>query len=122
MADFQTQGSYAHDDLFAGEFPRVTRKETLVSGQNLTRGAVVGKITTGGKLALSLSGAADGSQTPFAILAEDCDASGGDKDCLIYLSGEFNEAALTIGTAHTADSIRDGLRDKSIYLKTNVAK
>jgi hypothetical protein len=92
------------------------RSITLISGQNLVRGAVLGKITASGKYNLSLSAAVDGSQTPDLILAEDCDASGGDKPALAYSRGDFNENALTIGTAHTAASIREGLRAKGIVL------
>lgn len=120
-AYFGTQGSYAPDTLLAGEFPRVTAVGTIASGQNLTQGAVLGKITASGKFVLSLSGAVDGSETPDAILAEDCDASAADRKAVVYLSGEFNTTALTIGTGHTAASIKDGLRARGIYLKSNLA-
>lgn len=73
-----------------------------------------------GKYVLSLAAATDGSEVPAAVLAEDCDATGGDTKAPIYLSGELNELALTFGTGHTADSVRQGLRDRSIFLKTNV--
>ena len=35
-------------------------------------------------------------------------------------SGWFNELALVLGTAHTADSIREGLRVKGIHLSKNL--
>ena len=113
---FTSQDSYEPDRLFAGEFPRADRKVTIDSGQTLTRGAVLGKITGSGNYTLSLSGAGDGSQVPEAILAEDVDASGGDADGLIYETGDFAEDALTLGASHTIASIRDGLRDKSIFM------
>ncbi|TWA76441.1 bacteriophage lambda head decoration protein D [Azospirillum brasilense] len=109
--------SYAPDLLLAGDFPRMTRSVTLVSGQNLVRGAVLGKITASGKYVLSASAASDGSQTPVAVLMDDCDASGGDKTVGIYESGEFLGTALTLGAGHTLASIRDGLRDLSIYIR-----
>lgn len=115
-----SQGTFVNDNLFAGEQPVQTRKVTLVSGQNLTRGALLGRITTGGKYTLSLSAAGDGSNTPRAILAHDVDASGGDKDALVYEAGDFNELAVTFGTAHTADTVRDGLRGLGIYLHKNL--
>jgi hypothetical protein len=108
--------SFQPDRLIAGDTPIVTRAVTLLSGQNLTRGSVIGRITSGGKYILSLSAASDGSQTPDLILAEDCDASAGDKTALAYVTGEFNESALVIGTAHTAATIREGLRVKGIHL------
>lgn len=110
------------DRLIAGDAVHlVTRQITLISGQNLARGSVLGKITASGKYNLSLSAAGDGSQTPDAILAEACDASGGDKTTIAYFAGVFNEAALNIGTAHTADSIREGLRGKDIHLVKAIA-
>lgn len=120
-AGYTSQGVENDDNLFAGEFPRVTRKVTVISGQNLTRGALLGRITASDKYNLSLSAAADGSQTPRAILAHDVDASGGDKEAIVYESGEFNLAAMTIGTAHTAATVADGLRGLGIYLRTNYA-
>ena len=109
--------AYDPNDIVAGNSHLLTsRKITLISGQNLTRGAVLGKITASGKYNLSLSGAADGSQTPDLILAEDTDASAADKDTIAYYRGDFIEEKLTIGTGHTADSIREGLRVKGISL------
>lgn len=113
--------STTHDALIAGDYPVVTEGATLISGQNLTRGALLGKITASSKLTLSLSAAGDGSETPTLILLEDCDASAGDKECLVGLSGEYNSDAMTFGTGHTAASVKDGLRDLGIYLKTAVA-
>lgn len=121
-AEFRTEGTYAPDKLIAGNAHLlVGRKVTIVSGQNLTRGAVLGKITASGKYNLSLSGASDGSQTPDLILAENCDASSGDKVALAYARGDFNASALTLGTAHTVASITEGLRAKGITLIPAVA-
>lgn len=105
-------------NLFAGDFPRVTDSVTLISGQNLARGAVLGRITASGKYTLSLSASSDGSQTPVAILADAVDASGGDKAAPVYLTGEINSAALTFGTGHTAASAKPGLRALGLFLKT----
>jgi hypothetical protein len=98
----------------------VTRQVTLISGQNLVRGAVLGRITTGGKYNLSLSAAGDGSQTPDLILAQDTNASAGDRVTIAYERGDFNVAALTLGAGHTAASIREGLRAKGITLHNPV--
>jgi len=115
-ASFST-ASRGEDKLIAGNAHLLnSRKVTLISGQNLVRGAVLGKITTGGKYNLSLSAASDGSQTPDLILAEDCDASGGDKEALAYSRGDFNVNALTLGASHTVASITEGLRAKGIVL------
>ncbi|MBX6382086.1 MAG: head decoration protein [Microbispora sp.] len=116
--------TFTPDRLIAGvNIGPVTEDATLVSGQNLTRGAVLGRITASGKLTLSTSAANDGSETPYAILAEDTDASGGDKTCTVYVAGEFNANALTFGTGHTATTAATvaALRDAGIYLKNPVA-
>lgn len=120
-AQFSTEGTFTPDDLIAGDFPVRTRKVTLISGQNVVRGAVLGIITASGKYNLSLAAAGDGSNTPRAIAAEDVDATGGDKDLVVYISGDFNETKLTFGTGHTAASTREGLRDQNIYLTKPVA-
>lgn len=51
------------------------------------------------------------------ILAQDVDATFAD----VYIKGEFNERALTLGAGHTADSIRDALADLDIILRGSVA-
>lgn len=108
---------YDPDRLIAGN-PHLLAgvKVTIILGENLTRGAVLGKITASSKYNLSLSAAVDGSEVPDLILAEDCDATAGDKEALAYRRGDFNINALTIGTAHTAASITEGLRDKGVLL------
>ena len=116
-ASFKTEGAYVPDSLIAGNAHLlVARTVTIVTGQNLVRGAVIGKITSGGKYQLSLSAAADGSQVPDLILGEDCDATSADKPALAYSRGDFNANALTLGTAHTVASITEGLRAKGIAL------
>ncbi len=104
-------------NLFAGEFPRSMLTVTIESGQNLTAGAVLGKIDSSGKFVLSLAAAGDGSETPIAILAEDCDASSADVEATAYFSGDFAQAALTLGTGHTVASILWGLVARQIYLR-----
>lgn len=109
--------AYTPKDIVGGNAHHlVSRQITLISGQNLERGAVLGKITASGKYTLSLSEAVDGSETPDLILVEDTDASAGDVVCVAYERGDFIEDNLTIGTGHTADSIREGLRSKGITL------
>ena len=118
---FSTE-TFTPDLLIAGSnIGIITRDITLASGQNLTRGALLGKITATSKYILSLSGASDGSQVPTAILVHDTNATAGDQKTAIYESGEFNAAALTLGTAHTIASVRDGLRDLGIHLKAIVS-
>lgn len=74
-----------------------------------------------GKYLLSAAAAIDGSAVPDVVLAEDGDASAGDKTALAYTRGDFNERALTLGAGHTAASIREGLRAKGIVLIPSTA-
>ncbi len=119
-ASFQSD-AYDPDRLLAGNAHLLNgEKVTIITGQNLLRGAVIGKITASSKYNLSLSAAVDGSEVPDLILAEDCDASGGDKEALAYMRGDFNSNRITIGTAHTLASIKEGLRVKGIILIDSV--
>ncbi len=68
------------------------------------------------KYELAAAAATDGSEVPDAILADDCDASAGDAECLVYEDGVFNASRLTFGTGHTKDTVRDTLRAKGIVL------
>lgn len=120
---FATEGTYSPDNLLADAPVKHWLEDvTIVSGAGvLARGTVLGKITTGGKYQTSASAAGDGSETPRAILAKDVDATSGDVVAPVYIAGGFNQRALTIGTGHTADSIREGLRSFNIYISKTVS-
>lgn len=60
---------------------------TVVSGQNLLAGTVVGKITASGKYTAYDNDAVDGSQTAAGVLLFAVDASGGDKKGVILARG-----------------------------------
>lgn len=106
----------AAKNLFAGDFPIVTRKVTIPAGAALSQGAVLGKITASGKYVLSVAAAGDGSEAPKAVLAEDVAASGSDREAIVYLTGQYIPGALTFGAGHTAASTRDALRLFSIFV------
>jgi hypothetical protein len=91
-------------------------KVTLVSGQNVAQGALLGRITTGGKYALSAAAASDGSQTPVAIAGHAVDASGGDQEILVHLTGRFSASRMVFGAGHTAASTREALAARGIQL------
>lgn len=115
-----TLDNFNHDHLFAGGIqPVVTDALTLKSGQSYVRGTVIGLVTATGEATIVNSTATDGSQTSYAILAEDVDATAAAKSAAVYLTGEFNENALTFGGTDTADTHRVALRKIGIFLKTN---
>jgi len=117
---------YTPDNLIAGTTQTVTDVVTIAQGAALKRGAVLGKITDGGKYVLSATlqsdgttAVSDGSEIPYAILAQDCDASGGDvTNVAVYVKGEFNENVLSFGNGHDASSVKAPLRDAGIYIKS----
>lgn len=63
----------------------ISREEVTIAtaAGALKAGTVLGKITSGGKYVPYDNDATDGSQTAFAILFADCDASGGDKKATV---------------------------------------
>lgn len=112
-----TSDAFVPDRLIAGNAHLLSaRAITVLSGQNLTRGAVLGKITASGKYVLSTAAANDGSQVPDLVLAQDVNATAGDAPGLAYERGDFTAGALTLGAGHTVASIRDTLRGKGITL------
>jgi hypothetical protein len=113
--------AYAPDRLIAGLTQQVTWNGILITGQNLKRGAVVGKITASAKLTLSLSASSDGSQVPYGVMLDDYDATAADAANVgVIVKGEVNENALILGTGHTLATIREGLRDQGLYLVPTV--
>jgi hypothetical protein len=116
-----TEGVFTTDQLLAGNPSLlVGRVVTIAAGQNLLRGAVLGKITASNKYALSASAANDGSQAPDLILAEHCDATGGDRTAMAYSRGDFNANRVTLGAGHTVASVTEPLRVKGIALLPSV--
>lgn len=88
---------------FAGDTPAVvTLPATLITGQNLVAGTVLGRITASGKYTGWTAGAADGSQVGAAVLCHDIDATAADKACEVYVAGCFNIDWLTFAGAPTA--------------------
>jgi hypothetical protein len=118
---FQTEGTFTPDHLRAGDFPVRTAVVTIAAGAAHVRGELLGKITADGNYDLSASAAADGSEAPVAILAEDADATDGAVEAVVYITGDFNSNAMTFGTGHTADSVRDALAAQSIFIEPAVA-
>lgn len=118
---FGTEGTYSPDNLIAGDAPLRAEDVTIENGQNLTRGAVLGKVTGSGEYKLSATAAGDGSETPVAILAKDTDASGGAVEAPVYIAGDFNERSLTLGTGHTLASVKAAFLGTPIFIQPSVA-
>ncbi len=114
------QDVFIPDLLIGGDMKIVTRTRTITGGAYYKRGSVLGLITATGKYTLSASAAADGSQTPVEILADDVDTSGGDQLGGTYVMGEFDENAVVLGAGITLAAARTALELKNIYLKSAI--
>ncbi len=107
-----------------GGHPTITTGITIAStgtAVDYAAGAVLGKITSGGKYALHDDGSSDGSQlvAGLVLLAEDVTIpASGDMVTVAYIHGEFKEAELswhaTADAACKAAAII-GLTAKGIY-------
>jgi hypothetical protein len=104
-----TEGKYPGEFMFSEGNGRIARDVgTLISGQNLVAGSVLGKITASGKWTMVAPAAGDGSEVARAILFAAVDASGGDKPCVLITriaevnQAELNFAALNGGQITTA--------------------
>lgn len=119
MSHSLTEQEFTYDSLIVADFPIVTENATIITGQNLSRGCPLGKITASGKLTQLDSSASDGSQNPYAILVDDTDASAADKTAAVYLSGAFNENVVDdyLVTGDTIADFKDSFRAIGIYIK-----
>lgn len=112
-APYDPTGMLIHDDV-----PRLIEVVTLLSGQNLPAGRMIGKITTGGKYKEALAASNDGSQllSQCAFLLEACDASGGDRQCRAVVLGSLDAFKLSFGTGFTLPAVKDYLAHAGLRL------
>lgn len=116
MVGMVSESNFDPNGLVVNGPPIFGEAVTIVSGQTLLAGDLLGQITSGGKYKKSLTASNDGSEVPSAILAEDCDASGGDKTAWVYYCGGFAEDKIRYGSAHTAATTRKALAQKGIFI------
>jgi len=96
--------------------------QDFVAGEGFDITVTLAAPANNGKYKMSLSAASDGSAAVKCILAEDCDASLGDKVTIAHFGGVYDENALIYGTGHTAASVREELRDLGIKLQSSIAR
>lgn len=96
-----------------------SRPVTILSGQNLKRGAVVGRITASDKYTLCVAGASDGSQVPAAVVAGDVDASSADTTAPAYFEAEVIGEQLVLDASWTLDTLDAAFRvaGSQIYVR-----
>jgi hypothetical protein len=73
-----------------------------------------------GKLVICDSTNLNGSEKPYAVLLEDCNATSADKTCLIGLTGEYNSTFMTFGGTDVLATHFEACEKKGIYIKTGV--
>jgi len=94
----------------------ITDSVILEKGQNLKRGAVLGRKDSG-KYKLSDKNAYDGSKIPCAILLEDADATDADKNVPVLLLGVVDGNELIFDDSWDKDELKFELRKMSIFVK-----
>lgn len=76
---------------------------------------------SGGKYKKAVKSNTDGSQFPVAILVDDADATAGDVNCGIYLTGEFNVNKMTYDTSYSVEDLKQEFRRIGIFIKSAVS-
>lgn len=85
---------------------------TVVSGQNLLAGTVVGIVTASGKYAAYDNDAVDGTATAVGVLFADCDASAGDQlATFVVRDAELVKDKLVWGSGVTTDGEKTAAYD-----------
>lgn len=115
-----TVSTFTPDNLIVDDVDMVTDVGTIVSGQGLlARGTVLGKITASGKLAICDKAASGtGCNVPFAVLANETDATSADKTATVYIMGAFNASSLIFAAGTVVADVKDLARDKNMYFRT----
>ena len=87
----------------------------MEAGAVYPMGAALGKVTASGLCKLVNSAATDGSQTFYAILGEDVDATAVNSAGAAFLTGQFIRDALTFGGSDTWQTHNDAARALNIF-------
>jgi hypothetical protein len=114
---------YIPDNLFGGHImPKVDDSLVVASGQGvLARGTLLGLVTATGKAKVVSKSASDGSEKVYAVLAENVDTTNGDVLAPVYLTGEFNENALTVAEGDTVADHKASARAVGIFIKSTLS-
>ena len=91
---YEAPNSYSREDV------------TVLSGQNLAAGTVVGRVTASGKIAAYTPGASDGTQNAMGVLVTGVNASAADATGVIIARHAItvDKTGLVWGAAVTTDT------------------
>lgn len=95
MPDLGVNSETTSAKSILGGHPPIHIPITLLAGQNLAAGHVLGKITASGKYSGYDDDLADGLEVARAILVNDVDASLADENTIAYVHGDFHLAGLS---------------------------
>jgi hypothetical protein len=109
----QTESNYTAEFLLSEGNGSISREEvTIVSGQDLKAGTVLGKITASGKMTAYDDDNGDGSSAAVGILYADIDASAGDvKGTMVARLAEVITGKLIFAGTNDAGDITAGKAD-----------
>jgi hypothetical protein len=119
-----TEGTHAGEFIVTEANGHMSREKiTVVSGQDLAAGAVLGKITASGKYTAVAPAASDGSESAAGILYEAVDASGGDESGVAILrDAEVNNEELGWGSLNAGQktTAKSQLKTLGIFVRDAV--
>lgn len=114
-------GEMTRDNLFTSTYVKqIVVSGTLASGQGkLARGTVVALDAATNKL--SILGTDGDTLIPYGVLCDEVDATAEDAVGTLYMTGQFNKAALIVkeGYTLTAEDIAK-LRNAGIFIENTV--
>lgn len=109
--------TFTPSQLEAGDFPIVMDSGVIAVGQLLSRGAVLGQVTTSGEYVLCKAAAEDGSQSPKVILDQDVDTTDGAKSAPLRLTGQVLGSQLSLGDGLTLAAAKAALRPLCLFIR-----
>lgn len=123
--DGETLGTLVLPDTVGGSavftHDQITFKITDGTTNFILTDAFTVTVTIGPRQVILLDKAAtDGSSVPYAILAEDTDASSAAVMTSSYLEGQFNERSLSFATGTDIEDVRDQMRDLGMIVVPSV--
>ena len=110
MTNFAKQDTDISQLLLGNNYSK--KGVTILSGEVITTGMLLGVVTASQKLAQCKSGASDGSQIPKYVAVSDIDASAGDVVGEVGASGQFNLEKIVFDGSDTIETV---VSDETFY-------
>lgn len=109
MTDFSAQSdlteSYTPEVVLLDD-DAISKPDTIAQAGVIASNTVLGRVTASGKLIKSVSTAADGSESPVAILVNAVDATAADVVAPVWVAGVFNVDALVFDASFSTDATK----------------